>query len=181
MMPITPRSWPAIISASRAPDPRRGQGREDGDRVDVALVEHAQHDIDGDDRRQDQPQLVLQRGLEGVGRAQEHGGDAGRHARSPSRRLWMALTAAPSETPGAVSNDDVGRRELADVVDLQRRGALLDRGDGRERRRLPAAVGQIERPRARRATCSSRGSACRITRSWLDWVKMVEMIRWPNA
>ena len=32
-------------------DPGRGQRGEDGDRVDVALVEHAQHDINCDERR----------------------------------------------------------------------------------------------------------------------------------
>ena len=50
-------------------DAGRGQGRENGDRMDEALVEHAQHDIHGDDRRRDQQQLIGQRGLEGRRRA----------------------------------------------------------------------------------------------------------------
>ena len=53
----------------------RGQRGDDGDGVDVALVEHAQHDVDGDQRGQDQERLVGQRGLEGRGRALEAGVD----------------------------------------------------------------------------------------------------------
>ncbi len=49
----------------------RGQRREDRDGVDVALVQHAQHDVDRDQRRQDQQRLVGQRGLERLGRALE--------------------------------------------------------------------------------------------------------------
>ena len=33
--------------------------------MDVALVEHAQHDVDGDDGGEDQQQLVVERRLEG--------------------------------------------------------------------------------------------------------------------
>ena len=43
---------------------RRRQGRENGDRVDEALIEHAQHDIDRDDGGQDQQHFVGQ-GLTG--------------------------------------------------------------------------------------------------------------------
>ncbi len=31
------------------------------------------------------------------------------------------------------------------------------------------------------ALCTRAGSASMITRYWLDWVKMVEMILWPKA
>ena len=37
-------------------DARRGQGRDDGDRMDVALVENAEHEIDRQQRRADQQQ-----------------------------------------------------------------------------------------------------------------------------
>ena len=57
----------------------RGQRGDDGDGVDVALVQHAQHDVDGDQRGQNQQRLVGQRGLEGRGRSLEAGVDAGRH------------------------------------------------------------------------------------------------------
>ena len=52
-------------------DAGRRQRRQDRERVDEALVEHAQHDVDGDHRRQDQEQLVRQRGLERQRRALE--------------------------------------------------------------------------------------------------------------
>ena len=52
-------------------DAGRRQGREDRDRVDEALVEHAQHDVDRDDRGEDQQQLVAERRLEGQRRALE--------------------------------------------------------------------------------------------------------------
>ena len=39
-------------------DARRRQRREDRHRVDVALVEHAEHDVDGDERGEDEQRLV---------------------------------------------------------------------------------------------------------------------------
>ena len=41
------------------PDAGRGQRREDGQRMDVALVEHSQNDVDHDQRREDQVRLGL--------------------------------------------------------------------------------------------------------------------------
>ena len=43
------------------PDAGRRQRREDGDRMNIALIEHAEHDIDRDDGRQDQPGLARER------------------------------------------------------------------------------------------------------------------------
>ena len=40
---------------------RRGQGRDDGQRVRQALVEHAEHDIDRQQRREDQERLLADR------------------------------------------------------------------------------------------------------------------------
>ena len=67
-------------SASTAPDARRGQGREDGDGVDVALVENAEHDVDGGERREDQDRLVAQGLLIGARRALEAAMDGRGHA-----------------------------------------------------------------------------------------------------
>jgi hypothetical protein len=44
----------------------RRQRGENRDGMDVALVQHAQHDVHGDDGRQNQDRLVGQRGLEGL-------------------------------------------------------------------------------------------------------------------
>ena len=56
---------------------QRGQDR---DRMDEALVEHAEHDIHGRDRRREQEHLVRQRRLEGLRRALEADGEARRQA-----------------------------------------------------------------------------------------------------
>jgi hypothetical protein len=54
----------------------RGQGGQDREWVEKALVQHAQHDVDGDQGGQDQERLGGQRGLEGLGRARELAADA---------------------------------------------------------------------------------------------------------
>ena len=90
------RSMPQIISASSAPMPADGQRGQDGDRVDPAFVEHAQHDVDHHDRGQDQPGFGGERGLE-LGRvAGIAAGDRFRHADVVFRRA-TAATAWPSE------------------------------------------------------------------------------------
>ena len=48
------------INASNAPTPARRKRRKNGDRVNVALVEYTQHDVDDDDRGQDQQRLAGQ-------------------------------------------------------------------------------------------------------------------------
>jgi hypothetical protein len=58
--------------------PGRGQGGQDGERVDEALVQHAQHEVDRDQGGQDQERLGGQRGLEGLGGARELAADARR-------------------------------------------------------------------------------------------------------
>ena len=71
----------------QCPDARRGQRREDRERVDVALVEHAEDDVDDQQRRQDQKRRGLQRGLEGLRGALEGAGDRVRHADRGSHAL----------------------------------------------------------------------------------------------
>ena len=66
-------------------DAGRGQRREDRDRVDEALVQHAEHDVHDQHRRQQQQQFVGQVVAEGQRRALEGGADAGRHARVAAR------------------------------------------------------------------------------------------------
>ena len=88
-------------------DAGRGQRREDRDRVDEALVEHAQHDVDGDDRRQHQQQLVRQRRLERRGRALERGDEALRQVDVLSRPGGSRSPRRRARNPGAVSNEIV--------------------------------------------------------------------------
>ena len=52
-------------------DAGRGKRGEDRDRVDVAFVEDAQHDVDGDQRRQDQQRLDCAAKPERPGRCPE--------------------------------------------------------------------------------------------------------------
>ena len=69
-MPIsamTLNSVPAEQQSEQRADARRRQRRENRDRMDVAFVEHAEHDVHRHDGGQDQQRLVDQRGLEGVG------------------------------------------------------------------------------------------------------------------
>ena len=57
MMPmkaITDSSMPASLQRDQRAEAGRGQGRDDGERVRQALVEHAQHDVDREQRRDDQ-------------------------------------------------------------------------------------------------------------------------------
>ena len=58
---------------------RGGKGRDDGDGVNIALVEHAQHNINSNERRQNQKRFIGQRRLECGCRALEAGVDARRH------------------------------------------------------------------------------------------------------
>ena len=48
--------------------------------MDEALVEHAENDVDHDQRRRDQSRLACQRRLKGLGVALEGWDDGGRHA-----------------------------------------------------------------------------------------------------
>ena len=65
---MTAQLGPEEQQGEQRPHSGRGQGGEDGDRVDVALVEDPEHDVDRHQGGQDQKRLVGQRGLEGLGR-----------------------------------------------------------------------------------------------------------------
>ena len=65
-------------------DAGRGQRGENRDRVDVAFVENAEHDVHGDERGQNQDRFVRERRLERRGRALKAGLDAWRACRCPS-------------------------------------------------------------------------------------------------
>jgi len=52
-------------------DAGRRQCREDCERVDEAFVQHAENDVDGDNRSEDQQELISERGLERQRGAQE--------------------------------------------------------------------------------------------------------------
>src|SRR5947208_6884146 len=58
-------------------DPGRGERGEDGHGMDVALIEHAEDDVDGDERSENQQRLVRERVLKSLGRALELGVNRG--------------------------------------------------------------------------------------------------------
>ena len=99
--------------------------------MDVALIEHAEHDVDGDDSCQDQPGLPFQRGAELGGLAGERAGDGVGHAnlllglRDGRDGLVQGLTLRQVETDG------VGG-ELFLVADGKGRRFSFDARDGRQ-------------------------------------------------
>ncbi|MNQ80753.1 hypothetical protein D3C85_957460 [compost metagenome] len=93
--------------------------------MDVALVEHAQHDVHGHHRRQDQQQGARQRSLERLRRALELGLHANRHA-DVLLHLLDDLDRMPQRHAGREVEGHHHRRELADVGDRQLRLTLLD-------------------------------------------------------
>ena len=128
MMPMsamTLNSVPAEHQRQERAHARRRQRRQDRDRVDVALVEHAEHDVDGEERGQDQERLGRQRLAERLRRALEVAVHAGRQADLALGARGSRSTASPSETPGREVERQRHRRELALVVDRQRRAARV--------------------------------------------------------
>ncbi len=81
MIATTVSSSAADEEREECADARGGQRREDGDGMNVALVEHAQHDVDREQRREHQDALVGERAHE-------------RRARCPERR--RSSRAAPA-------------------------------------------------------------------------------------
>ena len=106
--------------------------------MDVALVEHAQHDVDRDDGGQDKPELVRERRLEGERRALEPELRARRKADVPLRRLDGLDGVAERRAARQVERD--GRRgKLAGPIDDERRGPFADPGQRRQRNLLDLA------------------------------------------
>ncbi len=78
-------------------DAGRRQGRQDRDGVDVALVEDAEHDVDGRQRRQHQQELVVQR-------------SAGRRAPCPGTIRAMVVGMPISRIVSFTYGDGVAQR-----------------------------------------------------------------------
>ena len=75
--------------------------------MDVALVEHAENDVDHDQRGGDQVGLARERGLERLGGALEGADRAWRGMPSSASARWIACDAWPRAMPGARLNDRV--------------------------------------------------------------------------
>ena len=81
-------------------DAGRGQGGQNGDRMDRALVEHAEDDVDGDQRGDDQDRLARERGRKALALPWKVVTSEAGLPLSCSI-CWMAPTASPSATPAS--------------------------------------------------------------------------------
>jgi len=109
MMPIsamTERSVRVTMSARMAPTPAEGQRGEDGDGVDVALIQNAEDDVDGDESGESEQRFVGERCFEGGGGALELGVMLGGML-SLALASLTAETASPMDLPGATSKETV--------------------------------------------------------------------------
>ena len=142
-------------------NPRRRQRRQDRHRMDVALVEHAQHDVHRDDRREDQPHFVRERGAEGECRALEPDLHRGRHAELALDAFDRADGVAERCAPRQIERDS-RRGKLADAIDGELGRALDHPGDRRQRnllRLLPAGGAAAACCRHRRHARNRRAAA----------------------
>ena len=82
MMPMTSRRHAEQHQGQQGAEPGGGQSGDDRQRMDRALVEHAEDDVDSDQRGQDQDRRAAQRVLERLRVALEAGGDRARHVKT---------------------------------------------------------------------------------------------------
>ena len=84
--------------------------------MDCAFVKHPQHDIDGDDGRQNQEGLIGQRCLKGGGGSLKAGLNARRHPQ-PETRRFHRLDGSPERCPRGQVERHRNHRKLPLVVD----------------------------------------------------------------
>ncbi len=158
---------PADHQREKRPHRGGGERREDRDRMDVALVQHAEQDVDRDDGRQDQEDLVGQRRPERLGGPLEARLDARRH----SQLLLGPLDRAdrlPERRAGREVEGEGDDRELSLVVHgegsvgclqlrerAERHRAAARRSAGRRFSSPPGGPGSPAASRARRGTGSA--------------------------
>ena len=111
----------------------RGKRGKNGDRVDVVLVENSQHDVDGDQRGQDQIGLGGERVLKGLRRALKTGMNRGRQRPSCAPLFEPRRTASPRVTFGARLKENVTAGNWPLMGDGQRRLRGLVMREGAER------------------------------------------------
>ena len=81
MIPMTSSGMPTSHQGQQGAESGRGQSRNDGERMDRALVQHAEDEVDRDQRREDQDRSAAERTLERLGVSLEAGGDRRRHVK----------------------------------------------------------------------------------------------------
>ena len=107
MMETRESSLPVSDQGEQRAEAGGGQRGENRDRMDEAFVEHAEDDVNGDERGEDEQRLGGERGLKNLRRALESCRECPRACRSSRAACWMIWVAWPSETPGARLNEIV--------------------------------------------------------------------------
>src|SRR6185437_16801465 len=113
-------------------DSGRRQRRQNRDGVNEALVENAEHDVDGDDRRQDQEKLIGKRRLKRERCALEAGDDAWWQADIDLCLLDRGYRSSKRGSRSKVEGHR-GCGKLPEMRYLQRRGFLPELGQRCER------------------------------------------------
>src|SRR5579871_2639057 len=117
-------------------DSGRRQRRKNRQRMDEALVEHAQDDVNRNQRQQNQHWLARQRRLEGLRRSLEAAVNRRRHSNVDASLFNRHSGVAQRHTGREIEAQSCGRR-LRLVVDRQRDALLLEVGDRAERNHCP--------------------------------------------
>src|SRR6266851_1180530 len=115
---------------------RRRQRRQNRDRVNVALIQHTQHNVDDDQRRQNQQRLILQRSLKRPRRSLKLRIHTGRHIQLRLRPVHRIHRIADRLARRQIERDRHSR-ELALVTDHQRRRLLFEVSKRRQRHLRP--------------------------------------------
>ena len=124
-------------------DAGRGYRRENGDRMDRALIEHAEDQVDHDQRRADQNGRARQRGLEGLRIALKIRGQRGRAAELSFGILDLGHGLADRDSREKVEGDR-HRGKLSLMVDDDGCGVLDGPDQGIERHLLPDGRGDVD-------------------------------------
>ena len=102
-------------------DARRGQRGEDGDGMDEALIEDAEHDVNGDEGGEDQEGLIGERVVEGSGGALEVGLERRREVHLLGQVVDLGDGGAERGVGREIEGDG-DRGELALVIDGEQFG-----------------------------------------------------------
>jgi len=123
--------------------------------MDEALVQDAEHDVNGDQRGQNEIRLVLERVLEGLRGSLEAGVDGRGHAQL-TLGFFQSCDGVAQGHVGRQVEGERNRRVLALVIDLQVGSPVLIMSDGRQRHHRAARGSGWSGNRWR----SAHGSGC---------------------
>ena len=143
MTAMTDRSKPDQPMAQQRAGRRGGQARQDGQRVDEALIENAEHDVDGDDRAENEKRLVGGGVLERLGGAVECRRDGLRHAELGLQAIDLLDAVAERHAVRQIVGDG-HRRQLPELVDGEQAGVAFDAGEGADRNQLSGGCRHLD-------------------------------------